>query len=86
MVEKHQVSFSSHTLIAQPRRLVLHHLIMSFCLPRFRFSWLRRFQERYNIKWKRAGGSGSVDLLADAAEVQRPRSVIDSYYYANVLN
>ncbi|KAE9089404.1 hypothetical protein PF010_g19003 [Phytophthora fragariae] len=68
--EVHQISISGHMLIAQARRLAERHHILSCSLPRFGLSWLRRFQERYGIKWKRARGkSGSVDMQTAAAEV-----------------
>ncbi|KAF4033266.1 Tc5 transposase DNA-binding domain [Phytophthora infestans] len=70
--ETSQVSLSGSMIMLQAKRMAARHRIPDAMLPRIGESWLRRFQERYGIRFRHSHGeSGAVDLGACAAEIQK---------------
>ncbi|KAE9047372.1 hypothetical protein PR002_g1088 [Phytophthora rubi] len=87
LAEEEGVSISGAMIIQHARDVAAKLRIPPELRPRFASSWLRRFQERYGIRWRRAyGESDSVELDTSQQEIARLRKLVSSYLPRNVFN
>jgi hypothetical protein len=87
LAEEEGVSISGAMIVQHAQDVATKLRIPPDLQPRFGPSWLRRFQERYGFRWRRAyGESDSVELDTSKQEIARLRRLVSSYLPRNVFN
>lgn len=87
LAELENTALTGAMIIHQAQELAKKMKLPAADWPRFGPSWLRRLQERYGFRWRRAfGESDSADMDGAKEELARLKSIVACYTTDNVFN